>query len=94
MQSFSAEIPWVLVEPHPQGGLGVLCDVCGEEGYLSTAGEVSQFAAHHVRHQAPAGSLRLGDAVAAVAGPVARAFGKAPCTPCEARRRSLNRFGF
>ena len=93
MQRFSPQIPWVWVGRQGQG-LGVRCEVCGAatDG-LGTQG-VAQFAEAHRVHQAPRGSLRLGDAVAAVAKPLARAVGADPnCTPCEARRRMLNQIG-
>lgn len=96
MQRFSQQIPWVLVEQDPQGLLASMyCEVCraSDRGHMRL---VQAFAGAHRVHQAPRGSLRLGDAVAAIAKPVARAVGIDPnCSPCEARRRALNalRFG-
>lgn len=65
------------------------CEVCGAQG-AGDLGQVTAFAGAHRVHQAPRGSFRLGDAVAAVAKPIARAFGQTPCTPCEARQRAMN----
>lgn len=98
MQRFSTEIPWVLVEER-LGGAEVACEVCGARGSVPVgyayAQGISSFAQAHRVHQAPQGSMRLGDAVAVVAKPIARAFGlDEPCTPCEARRRYLNSLRF
>lgn len=94
MQRYSEQIPWVSVHLSRWNDLApeeyqVKCEVCGASG-LGTAEQVAQFAQMHANHQGNAGSLRLGDAVAAVAKPIAKAFGRKPCTPCEARRRALN----
>jgi len=93
MQRFSPEIPWVLIQVDPQTGAApyrLTCEVCGGEGW-GGLDQAQQFTAAHRAHAAPQGSFRLGDAFAAVAKPVARAFGLAPnCTPCEARRRRMN----
>jgi hypothetical protein len=95
MQRFSPEIPWVLVGQYDQHGPLFLaaCDVCREQAIVD-ADQIPEFASLHRVHQAPRGSFRLGDAVAAVAKPIARAFGMdSTCTPCEARRRMLNKLG-
>lgn len=94
MQRFSPDIPWVLIEQqlgNRRFSLG--CEVCGANGSGDWPGAQRFIDAHRV-HAAPQGSLRLGDAFAAVAAPVARAFGKAPCSPCEARRRAMNAVRF
>lgn len=89
MQRFSPEIPWVWVQRRQ--GYDVRCEVCGATAFDLGTEDVAAFAQGHRVHQAPQGSMRLGDAVAAVAKPVARAFGMDPnCTPCEARRRAMN----
>jgi len=89
-QRYSAEVPWVLVGLVP-GGFEVYCEVCSSGGLQVSKQGIADFASAHSAHQAPRGSLRLGDAVAAVAKPVARAMGlDQSCTPCEARRRMLN----
>jgi hypothetical protein len=97
MQKFSAEIPWVLVHTYPDGSFGGYafnCDVCGDRN-VGNLPALQSFAAAHRVHQAPRGSMRLGDAFAAVAKPVARAVGIDPnCTPCEARRRAMNALRF
>jgi hypothetical protein len=97
MQRFSPEIPWVLIESDPQSGgmpYRLMCEVCGMQGYGGLT-QAQQFTAAHRVHAAPQGSFRLGDAFAAVAKPVARAFGLEPdCTPCEARRRRMNAVRF
>ncbi len=86
---YSPEIPWVLAAEGP-GHYEVMCTVCGTRGHVTTTNNVGNFAEHHRAHRAPSG-LGLGDAVAAVAKPIARLFGqKTPCTPCEARRHALN----
>ena len=88
MQRFSEQIPWVLVQQNGVA-LGAYCEVCHQQ----TAGspqQIAQFAQAHANHQGNQGHLRLGDAVAAIAKPIAQAFGRQPCTPCEARRRALN----
>ena len=92
VQRFSAEIPWVLVQPTPTS-FRVTCEVCGSTGEFNYPKTVVAVARAHRAHQAPQGSFRLGDAVAAVAKPIARAVGMESCTPCEARRRMLNRIG-
>lgn len=88
-RKYSIEIPWVLVEGSP-GAFGVVCSVCGERAYLDSPNDVAGFAYAHAEHTAGEGYLGMGDAVAAIAKPVAKFFGQAPCTPCEARRRALN----
>ncbi len=89
---YSPEIPWVLAAEGP-GHYEVMCTVCGARGHVTTTNNVGNFALHHRVHRAPDGQHGLGDAVAAVAKPIARLFGqKAPCTPCEARRHRLNAF--
>lgn len=94
VQRFSPDIPWVLIWREPRGPLFSLrCEVCGGSD-VGDLDEANRFAAAHRVHAAPQGSLRLGDAFATVAKPVARAFGRAPCTPCEARRRALNSLKF
>jgi hypothetical protein len=89
MHPYSPSVPWVLVKP--QGpDLLVGCAVCGEKVAMAPE-DVDAFAAEHVEHEAPEGSLRLGDAMAAVAKPIARLLGRKPaCSPCEARRRAMN----
>lgn len=89
MQRFSPEIQWVLVDPR-QNGIDAYCEVCGVGGLQRSSHDVASFAQAHRTHQAPKGSLRLGDAFAAVAKPIARAMGQKPCSPCEARRRAMN----
>jgi hypothetical protein len=93
MQRFSPEIPWVLVHTYPDGSYGGYafnCEVCGDRN-VGTHAALTNFASAHRLHAAPQGSLGIGDAVAAVAKPFARAVGIDPnCTPCEARRRMLN----
>ncbi len=94
MQRFSPDIPWVLVELG-SGAAMVECEICQARQIVTNVTAVNGFAAAHRVHTAPEGSLRLGDAFAAVAKPVARAFGLAPnCTPCEARRRAMNALKF
>lgn len=91
MQRFSPEIPWVLVGARGIGSFDLYCEVCGASALQRVRVAAGAFAQAHQTHQAPQGSLRLGDAFAAVAKPVARAVGLDPnCTPCEARRRTLN----
>ena len=90
MTPYSREIPWVRFERVPNQPFYVECAVCGIAGSGDTAG-VHAFAAQHQVHQPVEDYVPLGDAVARVAQPIARAFHMAPCTPCEARRRALNR---
>lgn len=60
------------------------------ESSLTVAPEA--FVAEHSEHRARAGSLGIGDAIARIAKPIAQALGLSPsCTPCERRRRQLNR---
>jgi hypothetical protein len=93
MQRFSPDIQWVLVGAKGGGAFDLYCEVCGGGGTNQSAGAATAFAQAHRVHQAPQGSLRLGDAFAAIAKPVARAVGIDPnCTPCEARRRAMNRW--
>jgi hypothetical protein len=95
MQRFSPEIPWVLLQQDVLNGsheqrFDIVCEVCGARGQVPHR-NVAAWVQSHRAHQAPKGSLRLGDAFAAVAKPVARAVGIDPnCTPCEARRRAMN----
>ena len=95
MQRFSPEIPWVLVAHHAgTGSYAAACQVCRAQIDGLGQAQIAQFAQTHRVHQAPAGSMRLGDAVAAIAKPIAKAVGMDPnCTPCEARRRMLNQLG-
>jgi len=83
------EIPWVRVLVRPDVYMAT-CEACNGVMTSHEAADVDVFAATHTTHHAPAGYFGLGDAVAAIAKPIARAFGKAPCTPCEARQRALN----
>jgi hypothetical protein len=96
MVPFSPEIPWVLVErgarPYPNDDFEVMCQVCGQAREVYGTELVTAFARAHAEHMAPPGQLGFGDVVARFAKPVARAMGKAPCTPCEARRHAMNRF--
>lgn len=76
----------------PAGGrfFSAYCTVCNDRT-TGNARTVQIFETQHAAHQSTASGFGgLGDAVAAVAKPVARAFGKQPCAPCEARRRKLN----
>jgi hypothetical protein len=94
MQRFSQQIPWVLVDARGNGVFDLYCEICGDGRLQRGAAVASTFAEAHRVHRAPQGSLRLGDAFAAVAKPVARAFGADPnCAPCEARRRAMNQWG-
>jgi len=88
-QPYSAKVPWVGVSPGAHGW-HVRCGACGALVSTLEPSDVDSFASIHATHQASEGYLGLGDAVAAVAKPIARMFGRAPCTPCEARRRSMN----
>lgn len=81
---FSEKIPWVDVS-----GNVARCTVCGQHGGGSP-GDIHSFASRHSAHTAPRGFLGLGDVIAKVAKPIAAAFGKKPCSPCEARRNALN----
>ena len=92
MQRYSETLPWVTVERARDGTFYVNCDVCGAPGEGLSIEDVHRYAAAHRAHTAPRGTFGIGDAVHAVAGPIAKAFGKAPCTPCEARRHAMNRF--
>jgi hypothetical protein len=91
---YSPEIPWVLVTPVEQLGwttkYEVMCTVCGARGLAVGSEPARGFAMAHRAHTAGPRAVGLGDAVAAVAKPIARFFGQKPCTPCEARRHALN----
>jgi hypothetical protein len=87
MQRFSQQIPWVLVA-QSVGGYDVHCEACGAGGHVPPT-HLQEFVSTHSNHQSSQGT-GLGDAIAAVAKPIARAFGQKPCSPCEARRRALN----
>jgi hypothetical protein len=87
-QRFSPEIPWVAVAAVGPGTYLAECEVCGASA-SGDPGVVAAFGQAHQAHTAN-GYMGLGDAIAAVAKPIARAFGQEPCTPCEARRRALN----
>lgn len=91
---YSPEIPWVLVAPVAELGWAteyeVMCTVCGARGHVAGGELTYAFARAHQAHTAGPRSIGLGDAVAAVAKPIARFFGQKPCTPCEARRHALN----
>lgn len=83
-------IPWLwsrAVGAHYDVG----CTVCGQGARLPPDA-ARAFLDAHGRHVAAPGYRGLGDAVAAIAKPLARALGLAEqCTPCEARRVHLNR---
>ena len=89
MQRYSQEIPWVLVDGDRRR-FTVECSACGARGLTDGPG-VHVFARGHAEHTAQ-GGIGLGDLVHHVASPIARAMGKPPCTPCEARRNALNQF--
>jgi len=93
-QRFSQEIPWVLVSPGRRGDFYVYCEACDARSYVADPNDVRAFAYAHAKHTAGDGYIGAGDVVAVVAKPIARAFGKEPCTPCEARRRAMNQFRF
>jgi len=83
--------PWLLIWI-PENGEGVVfrCQVCDAALRPHSQAEADAFVATHAEHRAPGGGL--GDLVAAFAKPVARLLGYEPeCTPCERRRRELNR---
>jgi len=82
---------WLTVQPQ-LGGYYVACSICRVAGTLAPA-EAQHFAQQHSVHRSASPThFGAGDAVAAFAKPVARAFGMPEnCTPCEARRRMLNR---
>lgn len=90
MQSYGPEIPWVRVGQDRFGGYRMDCTACGAVAIAGSVGGVEQFATHHAEHTAGPRHVGLGDAVAKLAKPVARAVGKKPCTPCERRRQALN----
>jgi len=85
--------PWVFwrASDPPGRWIDLFCEVCGvSESSLTVEPDV--FVAEHAAHRARAGSLGLGDAIARIAKPIAQALGLSPsCTPCERRRRQLNR---
>jgi hypothetical protein len=79
-------VPWIQFRP-VQGGFEVYDTRAGDGVFVTNEMHLHQFAAE----RASAGGMGgLGDAVAAVAEPIARAFGKAPCTPCARRKAMLN----
>lgn len=94
MRPYSAELPWVTwIEPRlGESGFQLHCGACGQSAVTYSDGGVHDFARDHSVHRSGRG-FGLGDAVAAVAKPVARAMGREPCTPCERRRHMLNQFG-
>lgn len=80
------QAPGVVFRPVP-GGFHIACERCQVGGVFAPAG-ANTFAAQHAR----CGSVGAGDAVAAVAKPVARALGLDPdCSPCAQRQAALNR---
>lgn len=93
-QRFSPEIPWVLIAAGRTHGGEIYCEVCGERAWVGDRQSVDAFVYSHREHTAGDGYIGAGDAFAAIAKPIANAFGAAPCTPCEARRRALNQFRF
>jgi hypothetical protein len=92
VQPYSPDIPWVSVGSGSGGIFVATCEVCG----LRSSGQaqaVDAFALAHAEHVAPEGSWRLGDAVARLAKPVAKALGRPTCTPCAQRQYALNALG-
>lgn len=91
---YSPDIPWVQVCQAPGVPSQVACHACRVQADVQFQDEVEAFAAAHHVHTAGPDHVGLGDLIAGVAKPVASLFGKAPCTPCEARRRAANQLRF
>lgn len=79
-------------------GLQLTCQGCGASVIVGAPWQSQQFQAVHAGcapRLAPVdpGYYGMGDAVAAVARPIARVVGVDPnCAPCQQRQRELNRW--
>ena len=72
-----------------KGGRRVaVCDVCGKGAQVPTQAHLSAFSSRHASHEsAQEGWMGAGDVVAAAAS----RLGIEACTPCEKRRRRMNK---
>jgi hypothetical protein len=79
-------------------GVQITCHGCGASVLVGAPWQAEQFQAMHAQCAqafAPVDPnyYGAGDAVAAVAQPIARAIGRDPdCLPCAKRKRALNRW--
>lgn len=73
------------------GGFELHCALC-RTGAILTQDQAAQFINQHSAHRSSSPTHHgAGDALAAVAKPLARLFGrKAGCLPCERRRAQMN----
>lgn len=83
-------VPWIRYAARG-AGVHVVCVACRTET-VTVPADADAFVARHAAHQSASPTHHgLGDLVAKVAAPVARALGlPAQCTPCEARRAAMN----
>lgn len=83
-------VPWIVFQPVP-GGVTLRCEVCNATATL-TPQQADAFARQHAAHRSASPThMGLGDVVAKVAQPVARALGRTEtCLPCERKKHALN----
>lgn len=74
-------------------GVQLTCTICGASAIVTADWQARRFQQHHAYCTgATLGYYGAGDAVAALARPIARAIGADPdCAPCRQRRGWLNR---
>lgn len=84
MKPYHPRLPWVTVQPHPQGGFVVMDTRTNEKAYARDEAAVHAFAADH---SAPIGRTGAGDVVRAVTTRLGIGSG---CSPCARRQALMN----
>jgi len=85
------QVQWIIFQPMAGGWYELRCEACGGQATLHGS-RADAFTRAHAQHQSASPTHRgLGDAVAAVAKPLARLMGRPEsCLPCEQKRHALN----
>ena len=77
---------WIKIG-YKDGRAVAVCEACNSVAYTPTQQHLQAFVESHKSHYASQGWMGAGDMVHAATG----ALGIKHCTPCEKRRRALNR---
>lgn len=79
--------PWIKASPRGHY-YHVYCEACGAQALATSRIDLNAFAMQHANHYSEPGWVGAGDAVHEAAS----ALGIETCTPCEKRRRRMNRW--